>query len=167
MAELDARELDHVDLDSFRGEVVEQRFQQHLRFVMQEKSPVKEIDPHDAQSLLLEIVFPIEYADMNNDLTVLVPRAGLVFDAHPSVGLVGALIIASRDGVGEGEEGGGVSARHSQPLQVESVLVVEHTLQAFARYVALAAAVDRVTHCHVVGGNGFGDGSSSRTNVEG
>src|ERR1700730_14371270 len=96
MAELDARELDHVDLDSFRGEVVEQRFKQHLRFVMQEKSAVEEIDSHHAQSLLLEIVFLIEHADVDNDLAVFVPRASLVFDPHPSVALVRTLIVASR-----------------------------------------------------------------------
>src|SRR6266699_667934 len=133
---------------------------------MQEKSAVEEIDSHDAQSLLLEIVFLIEHSDVDNDLAVFVPRASLVFDAHPSVALVCTLIVASRHGVGEGEEGGGVSARHPQPFQIEAVLVVEHPLEAFARYVALAAAVDRVTHGHVGSGNGFGDGSRRSANLE-
>src|SRR6266853_2654046 len=100
--------------------------------MMQKKSAVEEIDSHDAQSLLLEIVFLIEHADVDNDLAVFVARASLVFDAHPSMALVRTLIVASRHRVGEGKEGGGVPARHSQPFQVEAVLVVEHTLQAFA-----------------------------------
>src|SRR5467141_584146 len=46
------------------------------------------------------------------------------------------------------------------------MLVIEHALQAFARYVALAPSVNRVTHGHVISGNGFGNSSRRRPHLE-
>src|SRR4029077_2774204 len=111
MAELDSRKLDHVDFDTLRGEVVEQRFEDQLRLVLKEKVGIEQIDSYDAQSLLLQVIFTIEHADMDNDLAVVVPRVSLKFYAHPAMALVSALIVASRDGIGEDEEGGALPAR--------------------------------------------------------
>ncbi len=133
---------------------------------MQEKGGVEQIDAHDAQSLLLQVVFTIEHADVDNDLAVVVPRVGLKFYAHPAVALVGALIVAGRHRVGEGEESRAVAARRLQPFQVEAVLVIEHALQALARDVALAAAVNRVADGHVIGGDGLGDRSRRGAHLE-
>ena len=77
VAEFDAGELDHVDLDALDGEVVEQRFEQHFRLVMQEKGAVEQVDAHDAEGFLLQIVFTIEHPDVDDDLAVLIARVGL------------------------------------------------------------------------------------------
>ena len=166
VAEFDARELDHVDFDALRGEVVEQRFEHQLRLVMQEKRGVKQIHADDAQRLLLKIVFAIQHADVDDDLAVVVPRVSLKFDAHPAMALVGALIVAGRHGVGEGEESSAVSPRGLQPLQIEAVFVVEHALQPLARDVALATAVDRIADGHVIGGHGFGNRAGRAADLE-
>ena len=94
---------------------------------------------------------------MDDDLAVFVPRVGLELYAHPAMAFVGALIVACRHGIGEGEEGGAAATRRAQPLHVEAMLVVEHALQAFTRDVALAAAVNRVADGHVVRGHRLGD----------
>ena len=166
VAELDAGELDHVDFDAVGAQVVEQRFEHPFRLVMQETGGVEQVHADDPERLLLQTVFVIEHPDVDQDLAVFIARVSLIFDAHPAVALVGALVIARRDGVGEDEEGGGVAARGAQPFEIEAVLVVEHALQAFARDVALAAAVDGVADRHVVSGYGFGNGAGRRADLE-
>ena len=111
VAELDARELYHVDLHAIGAEIVEQGFDHQLRLVMQKKRRIEEIDPNDTQRLLLQTVLMIEHADMDDDLAVLIARVSLVLHAHPAVALVSALKVAGCHGVGEGKEGSGVSAR--------------------------------------------------------
>ena len=132
MAELDAGELDHVDFDALRGEVIEKRFEQQLRLVMQEKRAVEQVDANDAQNLLLKVVFAVQHADVDDDLAVLVARVGLVLYAHPAMAFVGAQVVARGNGVGEGEKRGAVATGGLQPFQIEPVLVVEHALQALA-----------------------------------
>ena len=82
-----------------------------FRLVMQEERGIEQVHADDAQRLLLQAVFVIEHAHVDEDLAVFIARMSLIFDAHPAVALVGALIIARRNGIGEGEESGGVAAR--------------------------------------------------------
>ena len=96
MPELDAGEFDHVDLDPFGGQIVEQRFQHQLRLVMQEESRVEQVYADNPQGFLLQAIFVVQHADMNDDLAVLIARMRLKFHAHPAVAFVGALKIARR-----------------------------------------------------------------------
>ena len=109
LAEGDARELDHVDLDAPGGQVVEQRLDQLLGLVVEEEGAVEQVHADDAQRLLLQGVLGVEHAHVDDDLAVLIARVRLEPHAHPAVALVGALEVAGRDGVGEGEEGGRVA----------------------------------------------------------
>ena len=166
VAELDPRELDHVDLDALGREAVEQRFDDQIGLVMQGERREQQVDADDAERLLLERVLVVEHAHVDGDLAVLVARMRLVLDAHPAVALVGALEAARRDRVGEGEEGRVVAALDAQPLEVEIVLVVEHALQALARDIAVATPVDGVGDLHVVGRDRLGDGPGRGADLE-
>src|ERR1700722_6359936 len=133
---------------------------------MQEKSGIEEVDANNAQSFLLKVVFAIEHPNMDSDLAILVPRVRLKLYAQPAMALVSALIIAGRHGVGENEEGGAIPARGLQAFQVETVLVVEHPLQAFARDVSLATTVNRIADGHVIGRDRLGDRSCRGADLE-
>src|ERR1700694_3260313 len=124
---------------------------------MQKKRGIEEVDPDNTQRLLLEAIFVVEHTDMDDDLAVVIPWVSLVLHAHPAVALIGALKAARCHSVGEGEEGGAIPARWPQPFDIETMLMVEHALQAFTRDVALATAVDGVTDRHVVSGDGLRD----------
>ena len=82
---------------------------------------------------------------------------GLIPDAHPSVTLVGAVIVASSDRIGKGEESSGVAARGAEALNVETVFMIEHALKAFAGDITLAMTVDCVAYGHIVRRDGFGN----------
>ena len=120
VAEFNAGKLDHVDLEALGRKVVQQRFQHQVRLVMQKEGGVKQIDSDDPQGLLLQAVLMIEHANVDDDLAVLIAGVGLELDAHPAVALIGALKVAGGDGIGEGEEGGAVSARRAQAFQVQT-----------------------------------------------
>jgi len=49
VAELDARHLDHVDLDAVGGESVQQRFDEQLGLVVEEAGAVDEVHADDAE----------------------------------------------------------------------------------------------------------------------
>jgi hypothetical protein len=68
VAEFDARELDHVDLEALGGQVVEQRFDELLGLVVQKERTVQQVDTHDAQGFLLQAGFAIEHAHVQDDL---------------------------------------------------------------------------------------------------
>ena len=108
----------------------------------------------------------VQHSDVNNDLAVFVPGVGLVFHTHPAVAFVGALKVARRHGIGESEERGGIASRRPQPFQVETVLAIQHALQALTRNVALGAAIDRIADGHIVGRYGFGDRTGRAAHFE-
>ena len=90
---------------------------------------VEQVHADDAQRLLLQGVVGVEHPHVHDDLAVLVAWIGLEPHAHPAVALVGALVVAGGNRVGEDEEAGRVAAAISQPGQVQRVLVVEHRLK--------------------------------------
>ena len=166
VAERDARELDHVDFDAPRGEVVEQRLDELVGLVIEEERAVEQVHADDAQRFLLQGVFGVEHPHVEDDLAVLVARMGLEPHAHPAVALVGALEVARRNGVGEHEERGRVAAALAQPAEVQCVLVVEHRFQPLPADVAVALAVDGVADRHVVGRHALGDRAGGAADAE-
>ena len=115
----DARELDHVDFDAPRAQVVEQRLDELFGFVIETERAVEQVHADDAQGFLLQGVFGVEHPHVHDDLAVLVARMGLKPHAHPAVALVGALEVARRNGVGKRKEGGRVAAALAQSVQVQ------------------------------------------------
>lgn len=122
---------------------------------MQKKGGIQQIHSDDAERLLLKAVFFVQQSDMKDYLVVSISGVGLKFHTKPPMAFVRTLIIACRHCIGECEEGGAVFARGPQPFQVETVFVLEHALQAFARNVTLAPTVNGVTDGHVIGRHGF------------
>ena len=112
--------------------------------MVEEEGAVQQVHADHAEGFLLERGLGVEHPHVDEDLGWFVARAGLEFHAHPAVAFVAALEAAGDHGVGKGEEGGGVAAPIGEALDVELELAVEHRLQAGARDVAVAAAVDRV-----------------------
>src|SRR5207247_3894565 len=68
VAKFDSAELEHVDLEATRGEIIEQGFDEFLRNVAQEKCAVKKIDTNDAERFLLPRRFLVEPAHVADDL---------------------------------------------------------------------------------------------------
>ena len=156
-AELDAPEADHVDLDPVGVQAIEQALDEDLGLVMLEERAVQKVDADDPEGLLLQRSLNVEHAQVQGDLARLVVRVGLELDAHPAVALVAAPETPGHDGVGEGEEGGAVTTRVAEPVDVEGELVVEHGLEPGLGDVAVDLAVDGVAHRHVVGRHRLGD----------
>ena len=165
-AELDAAELHHVDLDAADGQLVEQGLDQPLRLVVVEERTVEQVDPDDAERLLLQVGLFVEHPHVHDDLAGLVVRLGLELHAHPAVALVAAPVTTRHDRVGEREEAVGVAALLVQPLHVEVKLMVQHVLQPPHGDVPLGLAVDRVADRHVIGRHGLGHGAGGTADPE-
>jgi len=99
----------------------------------------------------------IEHPHVNHDLLVLAAGAGLELHAHPAVAFVVAAKAARRHRVGERKERRAGAARTAETLEIQTLLVLEHRLEALAAHVTCTAAVDRVAHLHVVRGDALGD----------
>jgi hypothetical protein len=97
-----------VDLQALGREVVQQRFQHELRFVVQEKSRIQQIHSDNSQGLLLLAVLMIKHPHMDNDLAIFIARMGLELHTHPAMAFVGAVIVACRYSIGERKKGGGL-----------------------------------------------------------
>jgi hypothetical protein len=106
-AELNAPELDHVDLDPTRAQAIEQALHQRLGLVVLKERAVQQVDADDPQRLLLHRRLDVEHPQVEDDLARLVTGMGLELHAHPAVTLVAPLVAAGHHGVGEGEERGG------------------------------------------------------------
>ena len=166
MPEGNPRELDHVDLDPTTIQSIQQRFHQLLGFMAEEKRAEDQVDTDDADGLLLGCVVFFHHPHMDNDLAVLVARVRLEADPHPAMAVVGAVIVASRNGIRKGKKSSRISARFPEPIQVELVLMGQHIFQSLARDVPSALAVDRVTDRHVVGRHALGDRPGRTADLE-
>jgi len=164
--ELDAGELDHVDLDALGRQAVEQRLHEELGLVVEEAGAVDQVDADDPERFLLRLLLAVEHVDVDEDLAVGVARMRLKAHPEPAVALARSAEAARLDGVGEDEERRGVATALAQALEIQAVLVLEHALQALAADVALAAAVDRVADRHVVRRDALGDGPGSAAGAE-
>ena len=160
------REAQHVDLDPVHAEVVAQGLDQLREVLAVVEGPVDEVDPDDAQGLLLEHGLLVPHPHVEHDLAWLALRLGLEPEAQPAVGLVGPLVVARGHRVREHEEVGAVAARRREPLDEELILVVEHELQPLAGDVPRGLAVDRVAEDHVIGGDRLRDGPRSASRLE-
>ena len=150
-------ELDHIDLDAGDGEVVDEAPQHFLGVAARVERGVDEVDPEDAERLLLLEVLPVPHADVHEDVVRGAARFGLEADAHPAVRLLATAVALGRDRVREDEELGGRPALDGQPFDDQHVLPFQHREQAGLAHVPLVVAVDRVAHDHVVGGDALGD----------
>ena len=157
-AELNASELDHVDLDPTRTQAIEQALHQRLGLVVLKERAVEQVDADDPERLLLHRRFDVEHPEVEDDLARLITGMGLELHPHPPVTLVAPLVAAGHHGVGEREERGGVAAQVAEPVEVEAVLVIEHRLEPRRRHVTVGLAVHGVAHCHVVCRHRLGDG---------
>jgi len=84
----------------------------------------------------------------------------------PTVGLVLPLETLGRHGGGEGKELGGRAALAFEAFDQERVLMIEHRDQTLAAHIPIALAINRVTHRHVVRGDGLGDGAAGSADPE-
>ncbi len=164
--ELDAAELDHVDLDPAGGQLVQQALDQPLRLVVLEERAVQQVHPDDAQCLLLCPGLDVQHPHVHDDLARLVVRLGLELHAHPAVAFVTAPEAARHHRVSEREEAARVAALITEPVDVELEFLVQHALQPPDGDVPLGLAVDRVADRHVVGGNRLSDSAGGAPDPE-
>src|SRR5262249_31880924 len=117
---------------------------------------VDQVDPQHAESFLLEGRAVVSQIDVEHHFRRSLLRLALEADTHPAASVFRLVIAPCGHGVGEGEEGGRIAPRATQPLEELAELVLQHGLEALPAHVARGATVDRVAHLHVIGGNGLG-----------
>ena len=161
-----AVEPDHVDLNPLGGQLVQERKDQRFRFAEEQHRPVDEVDPDDAQRLLLLHVLRVEHAQVQNDLGRLGLGLVLKADAHPAVRLVVALVAPGLDRVGEAEKTGVASALRGESLDEQIELSAHHGLQPQLADVTLGFAVYDIADRHVIGRHGLGDGAGGAAYLE-
>ena len=149
------------------AEVVQQRLDELVGLVVEEKGAVEQVHADNPQGLLLQGVLGVEHPHVQDDLAVLVAGIGLEPHAHPAVAFVGALGSCGRKRCRRRRRRQVVSPRLScKRLRFKLVLVVEHGFQPLPADIALALAVDGVADGHVVGRHALGDGAGGAAHVE-
>src|SRR6185369_807312 len=109
------------------------------------------------QRLGLQGARGISHVDVEHDLVGLAAGLLLEPDAHPAVRLVGAAVVAGRDGVGKSKKAAaGAPALAKLTLELRP-LALEHRLEPLPRDVARARAVEVVADFLVVRGDRLGD----------
>ena len=159
-------EADHVHLDTFRREVIEQAADQLFRRAMETEGAVDEIDPDNSDRFLLRDVLRVEHADMNDDLIDAPAGHRLETDTHPTMRFVVTVEAARRHGVGKNEKGLLRAHLGLKTLTQQGVFVLEHAAEAFAADIALHGTVNRVAESHVIGRHRFGHRAGRRTDVK-
>ena len=159
-------ETDHVDLNAFRREVVEQAADEFFRFAMQPERTVDEVDPDDAERFLLGDVFRIEHADVDDNFADWPTRIRLEPDPHPSVRLAVTLVAARRNGVGKNEKCFLRAHFGLEAFAEERKFMLEHAAQTLATDVALDRTVNGITECHVISRHGLGHRAGGGAHVE-
>ena len=118
---------------------------------------IDQVHPEQPQRLGLQGARGVPHVDVEHDLVRLAVRPVLEPDPHPAVTLVGAGIVAGRDGVGERKEAAaGAPALAKLTLELRP-LALEHRLEPLPRDVARARAVEVIADFLVVGGDRLGD----------
>ena len=164
--EIGAGELDDVYLDALDRQPVEQGSDEVLRVLVHVERAVDQVDPDDAQRLLLLDVLLIEQPDVDDDLVGFGARVRLEADAQPAMAFGGFVVALGSDGVGESEETRPARALVGEALLEQLVLVFEHLVEPLAADVARRRPVDGVGKRHVVGGDRLGDGARRPADVE-
>src|SRR5258706_6161412 len=118
------------------------------------KSAIDQIDSDRSERFLLSNVFFVQHAHVNEDFGGLGAGLGLETDAQPAA----AFFTTGRDGVGKDEKSSAAPPFFSQALEQKIVFVIEHGTQPAPADVTVRGTVNGIADCHIVGGNGFGDG---------
>ena len=127
---------------------------------------MNEINPDNAQCLLLADMVFIEHADMDHDLAGAALTLCLELNSHPAMALVSAMKISSSDRIGENKEIGALPSCGSKALKKQVKLVVEHSLEPLAGDIARRRAVDGIADGHIVRRDGLRDGPRSAAHLK-
>ena len=103
---------------------------------------------------------------MDEDLAGLVPGTGLELHPHPAVAFVAALEAAGHHRIRKGKERGAIPALVGEAVHIQREFSIEHRLQAGPGHIAVTAAIDRITHRHVIGGDALCDRACSPANAK-
>ena len=127
---------------------------------MVEGRAVDEIHAGNAEGFLLEKIFGIQHADMEDDVAEFCTGGVLETEAHPAMGFIVAAEAAGSDGICKNKESPIISCRGSQAFDEELFFVFQHGLQALAAHIPSRGAIDGIAEGHVVGRHGFCNRSS-------
>ena len=162
-----AGKFNHLDLDALAaGEVIEQEGNDFFRITTMIKGGVNEVDADAAQGFLLAHDDLVQQPHMDDDLGSFFARLGLELDAQPAMAVGLARNTVRSHGIGKNKKSGLVPALFIEPLEKQTIFVIQHGLQALAADVTIGRAVNGVAHPHVVGGNGLGDCAGRAARVE-
>ena len=91
-----------------------------------------QVDPKPTQGLHLLGIRGVHQPDMQVNFTWRLIGLGLKTNPQPSLAIRRVLVTAGRYRVGKHKKAGVISALCPQPLDQESIFVVQHFLQSFA-----------------------------------
>src|SRR5437868_2889605 len=127
---------------------------------------VDQIDPDNAERFLLIDVCLVKHADVNNNLARFTAVLGLKADPEPAMRFAMLLKTSCRHRIGKHEEGTLMTELLVQPLDQQTVFVIEHCLQTLAADVTIGRPINRVAKCHVISGHCLRDCPRSAADVE-
>ena len=101
----EAAEVDHIHLDAFTAEIIEQAGEEIVERVAKMEGGEDEIHAEDAERLALPHVAVIEEANVDLDVAGGATGRALKAQTEPSVAFLRRIVVGARaDGVGEGEK---------------------------------------------------------------
>src|SRR5262245_27384186 len=145
-----ARELDHVDLDTFPLHVVQQGLDELRGLLVMKEGRVRKIDADDAERFLLSRGILVEEKHVDENIGGRAAGLRLESDAEPALAVLVPRIASRGNRVGENEEDASIAAPWPEPFEKELILALEHRLESLAAHVAVARSIHRVAHRGVV-----------------
>src|SRR5438270_9236225 len=127
---------------------------------------IEQIHADDPERFLLIDIRFVEHPDMDHDLARLAPRLILETNAQPAVRLVVLFETARRHRIRKNKKRPDAAEFFVQPLDEQTVFVVEHRLETVADHITLRGSVNRVAKWHVVRGHRLGDRARRAADVE-
>src|SRR5260370_4746245 len=104
--------MQHVDLNSVDAKVVLKRLNQSSRVAAVVEGAVDQIDPYDAERLLLQHRVLVPHADVQYDLARLSHGLRLKPQTQPAVSFVSTLLVTGGHGVRKDKKCGSIAAIH-------------------------------------------------------
>ena len=161
-----ASELEHIHLDAGGREIIEEGSDELARVRVVIERPVDGIDADNTEGLLLQNIFFVPHAHVQDDVAGRATGRGLKTNTQPAVGLVRALEISRRDCVGENKKGRPLAPLLREARDQQIVFVVQHERETLLGDIAGGLAVNGIAERHVISGNRFRDGTRGGAGLE-
>src|SRR5262245_291368 len=145
-----ARELDHVDLETFPLNVVQQGLDELRGLRVMIEGGVRKIDADDAERFLLSRGVLVEKKHVDENIGWCATGLCLESVGESALAVLVPRIASRGNRVGDNEKDASIAARWPEPFEKQRILTLEHRLESLAAHVAVALSIHRVAHRGVV-----------------